>query len=104
MPIRRPISREERLVRREELANEAAAGRLALPGAIRRCREALGLTQQEFAVRFGLTRIKVIQLETGRANPTQETLTKIAAPFGFTLGFVPRSRDAGTDKAILEVG
>jgi len=35
MPIRRPISREERLVRREELANEAAAGRLALPGAIR---------------------------------------------------------------------
>ncbi len=90
MPIRRTVSREEKLARREALAKEAADGTLALPGAIRRCREALGLTQDEFAVRFGLTRIQVSQLETGRANPTQETLLKIGAAFGFTLGFVPR--------------
>jgi putative transcriptional regulator len=93
MPIRRSVSREEKLARRQELAKEAANGMLALPGAIRQCREALGLTQQEFAVRFGLTRLQVSHLETGRSNPTQETLMKIGAPFGFTLGFVPRKQE-----------
>jgi len=101
MRMRGSISREEKLARREELANQAAAGKLALPEAIRRCRQALGLTQQEFAVRFGLTRIKVSQLEMGHANPTQETLTKIGAPFGFTLGFIPRIRDPKADETAL---
>ena len=101
MRIRRPISREENFIRREKLADDAAAGKLVLPDAIKRCRVALGLTQQQFAMRFGLTRIKVSQLETGRANPTQETLMKIAAPFGLTLGFLPRRRDTLTDKTTI---
>ena len=94
---RSALPRTEKLARREELARSAREGQLALPGAIRQCRDALGLTQQEFADRFGLSRLLVIQLETGRSNAKQETLMKIAAPFGFTLGFVPRKPDAATE-------
>lgn len=90
MPPRLPIPKEEKLARREELARKAGQGELALPGAIRQCRQALGLTQQEFADRFGLTRLQVIALEKGRSNATEETLRKIGSPFGFALGFIPR--------------
>ena len=97
MRIRSPVPREERLARREELAKAAREGRLALPSAIRQCREALGLTQQEFATRFGLTRLQVSHLETGRSNPTQDTLLKIGTPFGFMLGFVPRKEEVESE-------
>lgn len=90
MPRRRPLMREEKLARREAIALRAASGDLRLPGAVRDLREALGLTQAEFAARFGLTRLQVIALEKGEANPTRETLERIARPFGFTLGFVPQ--------------
>lgn len=92
MPRLRPPDREEKLARRTALADKAAAGGLRLPQAVREMRRALGLTQARFAERFGLTRQQVIDLELGRANPTQETLQRIARPFGFTLGFVPRVR------------
>jgi transcriptional regulator with XRE-family HTH domain len=94
MPRKRPLTREEKLARREEIARRAAAGDLRLPDAIRDIRQALGLTQAQFAERFGLTRIQLIDLEKGRANPTHETLTRIAKPFGFVVGFVPRFHGA----------
>ena len=97
MPIRKAVSRDEKLARREELARAAREGQLVLPDAIRQCREALGLTQQEFADRFSLTRLQVSHLETGRSNATQETLMRIAAPFGFTVGFVPRKVNASSE-------
>ncbi|MCE6966946.1 helix-turn-helix domain-containing protein, partial [Cereibacter sphaeroides] len=39
-----------------------------------------------------ITRLQVIALEAGKANPTLETLQKIATPFGFQVGFVARGR------------
>ena len=66
-----------------------AEGRLRLPEGIRAIRLALGLSQEEFAARFKLTRNQLIELEKGRANPTVETLERIGKPFGFTVGFVP---------------
>ncbi|MBF0334873.1 MAG: helix-turn-helix transcriptional regulator [Alphaproteobacteria bacterium] len=92
MPRKRPLTREEKLERRDAIAHRAATGSLRLPGAIRDIRNSLGLTQAEFGERFGLTRMQVIALEKGTANPTRETLTRIAKPFGFVLGFVPRPR------------
>lgn len=68
----------------------AFRGELRFPGAIREIRLSLGLTQADFAQKFGLTRIQVISPESGKANPTLETLQKIARPFGFQVGFVPR--------------
>ena len=90
MPRKRPLTRDEKLERREAIAQRAATGTLRLPEAIRDIRDALGLTQADFAQKFGLTRSQLIELEKGRANPTQETLARIGAPFGFVLGFVPR--------------
>lgn len=92
------LSKLEKIRRREEVSNKAAAGQLRLPGAIREIRQSLGLTQAEFAKRFGLTRIQVIELESGKSNPTKETLEKVGKPFGFALGFVQRER---TEQEIL---
>lgn len=95
MPRVRPLSRDEKLALRTELADKAAAGALRLPDAIREIRRALGLTQAQFAGRFGFTRQQVIDLELGRGNPTLDTLQRIAAPFGFQLGFVPQGERSG---------
>ncbi len=91
MPKRRALTRGEKLDRRDEIARRAVAGELRLPEAVRDLRVALGLTQAEFADKFGLTRMQLIDLEKGRANPTQETLARIGKPFGFVLGFVPKA-------------
>ncbi|OIQ86462.1 helix-turn-helix protein [mine drainage metagenome] len=91
MPKKRALSRDEKLDRRDEIARRAATGTLRLPEAIRDIRDALGMTQTEFADKFGLTRTQLIDLEKGRANPTHETLARIGKPFGFVLGFVPRT-------------
>jgi transcriptional regulator with XRE-family HTH domain len=90
MPRKRPLTREEISARRAEVTRKAFRGELRFPEALREIRQALGLTQDEFAERFGLTRARVIELEKGRANPTIETLDKICRPFGFVVGFVPR--------------
>jgi len=92
VPRRRPLTREETKERRLVIRDKAFRGELRLPGAIREMREALGLTQAEFATHFGLTRLQVIDLEKGRGNPQAETLLRICRPFGFTLGFVPAER------------
>lgn len=93
MPRMTPLSRDEKLKRREAVRLRAAAGDLRLPEAIRDIRNSLGLTQAEFASKFGLTRLQVIALEKGKANPTLETLQKIGRVFGFTVGFVMRDAD-----------
>lgn len=90
MPKKRILSREEKRARRSEVTRKAFRGELRLPGAIREMREAIGLTQAEFAHYFRLTRQQVIALENGRANPTVETLEKICRVYGFRVGFVPR--------------
>lgn len=92
MPKTIPLTQKEKLERREDVARRAASGALCLPGAIRDIRKSLGLTQVEFGKKFGLTRMQVIALEKGTANPTQETLERISRPFGFVIGFVPRPR------------
>ena len=91
MPRMTPLSRDEKLKRREAVRNRAASGDLRFPEAIRDIRKSLGLTQAEFASKFGLTRLQVIALEKGKANPTLETLQKIGRVFGFTVGFVMKN-------------
>jgi DNA-binding XRE family transcriptional regulator len=87
MPALKNISKEEQRTRREDLFRRASTGDLVLPGAVRDIRKALGMTQKVFAEKFGLTRVQVIELENGKANPTQETLMKIGRPFGFKVSF-----------------
>ena len=92
MPALKPLTKTEISARREEVFFKACSGELALPSAVREIRKSLGMTQAIFAKHFGLTRIQVVDLENGKANPTLETLTKIGRPFGFQVGFIPKSK------------
>ena len=87
--FRRPTGQEIRACR-QAITARARAGQLILPSAIKDIRHALGLTQDEFAKLFRLTLRQIKELEQGHANPTAETLNRIAKVFGFSLGFVPR--------------
>lgn len=86
---RKRKSKEEVLQGRHEIQRRASKGRLAFPTAVKDLRDALDMTQAEFALIFGMTRQQVILIESGNANPTFETLARIARPFGLTLGLVP---------------
>ncbi|MFG6080396.1 helix-turn-helix transcriptional regulator [Paracoccus litorisediminis] len=95
MPKTRPLTSDEKFERRKVLRARAEAGDLQLPDAIKEIRQALGMTQAVFAEKFGLTRLQVIALEKGKANPTLETLAKIGRPFGFVPGFVYGGKKSG---------
>jgi ribosome-binding protein aMBF1 (putative translation factor) len=94
--FRRPDKAEVR-ARRRALAERAAAEGLPLPGAVRDMRQALGLSQAEFADLLRMTRRQIAEIERGEANPTQETLARIGRLFGFRLAFVPRAADDGAN-------
>jgi transcriptional regulator with XRE-family HTH domain len=76
---------------RVRLDEDIAAGGLEWSQAVKRMRQALGMTQARFAGAFKLTRRLVVDLEAGRANPTAETLAKIGKPFGYQIGFVSKT-------------
>ncbi|MBY3433632.1 helix-turn-helix transcriptional regulator [Rhizobium laguerreae] len=77
---------------RARLSERAAAGELKFPSAVVEIRKSLGLTQEQFSKITGITKRQVFEIETGKANPTVETLERIAQLFGFTVGFVPKER------------
>lgn len=83
-------SKEEISEGRIRLREKAAAGELRFPTAVVEIRKSLGLTQEQFAAITGNTKRQILEIETGKANPTVETLERIAQLFGFTLGFVPK--------------
>ncbi len=89
MPRRKPMTREEAFEARRALTDAAKGAQLPWAGGVRAMRKALGMTQVEFARAFKLTIRQLSQIETGAANPTVDTLTRLAKPFGLTLGFVP---------------
>lgn len=86
-------SKEAILENRRALAERARAGDLRLPGAVVEIRKGIGLTQEEFANMLSLTRRQVAEMEAGTANPTLETLDRIARLFGLSVGLVPRTRE-----------
>jgi transcriptional regulator with XRE-family HTH domain len=54
--------------------------------AVRRARNAAGLTQEDLADRAGLDRSYVGGIERGERNPTLVVIAKIAAGLGISLG------------------
>jgi putative transcriptional regulator len=96
MPRWKRPTKEEIRARRAELAELARDGDLRLPEAIVTMRRALGMSQQQFAKLFRLTRRQLAEIEGGKANPTVQTLERIGKAFGFRVGFVPsRARITG---------
>jgi len=91
MPRWKKPTKEQVRELRQVLAERARHGALRLPGAVVEIRRSFGMTQEEFAKTLGLTRRQVGEIESGTANPTLETLEKVAKLFGFTVGFVPKT-------------
>ncbi|KSV67499.1 transcriptional regulator, y4mF family [compost metagenome] len=90
MPRWKKPTREEISVLRTRLRERAASGELRFPDGVVEIRKSLGLTQEQFATLTGITKRQVAEIETGKANPTVETLQRIGSLFGFSVGFVPR--------------
>jgi len=91
MPKLRKPTREEINAYRKRLMERAEAGALRYPVAVFEIRKTMGLTQQQFADLVHMTRRQIAEMERGEANPTLESLQRIAKIFGFSVGFVPRT-------------
>ncbi len=90
MPKMRQLTREEIRELRQRLRERASSADLRLPDAVLDIRKSLGLTQEKFAELTGITKRQIAEIETGKGNPTIDTLHKIGKLFGFSLGFVPK--------------
>ena len=88
MPRVRQPTPDEIRERRRKLHGDIESGGLHAAEAVRRMRDALGMTQARFGQVFKLTARQVWEMEAGRANPTLETLNRIGKPFGFQAGFI----------------
>ena len=85
---------DQEAVTRAKLAlmEDIAGGALTVAQAVKRMRKITGLTQLEFARKVaGVTVRTLNEIETGKANPTVETLNKIAGPFGYQVGLVRKN-------------
>jgi y4mF family transcriptional regulator len=58
---------------------------LEIGEAIKKRRELLGLLQPQLAAISGISRRTIQLVENGKANPSLETLLKIADPLGLTI-------------------
>jgi len=84
---------EEIRAEKEALYADLADARLTLGQATRRMRRIVGMNQKEYAEKVLKIYPRVLmEIERDRGNPTLETLEKIAAPFGLTIGFVTKQR------------
>lgn len=90
----RKMTREEMSEQRRSISSRAEVADLPFPKCIREMRTAIGLSQADFAKMTGLTIRMVAEIEKGRANPTLETILRLASPFGLQVGLIPRHRKA----------
>lgn len=93
----KPVDPTESLKERQALYAALRDGSLSLPEAVKRLRRLSKLTQPEFAAHRGISVQALRQIESGRGNPTIETLNKIVEVFGLQVGFVPRRRSEQID-------
>jgi len=80
----------------DQLREDLIHGRLDIPSAIRQMRHISGLNQPEFARHRGISVQTLRKIETGKANPTVETLDQITSVFGLKTGFVPKNKEQGS--------
>jgi DNA-binding XRE family transcriptional regulator len=75
---------------RRTLFEGVAHNRLSLGEAVKLMQKVSRLTQPEFAAHRGISTRVLKEIQAGRANPTVETLNKIADIFGLEVGFVAK--------------
>lgn len=84
------LSNAEQESRRAALRQALREGRLEIGPAVREMRSLTGLTQKDYAEKVAKIYPRVLmEIERGNANPTLETLEKLAKPWGWKVGFLP---------------
>lgn len=81
-------SEADLIARRAAFFAAVRAGDMTLAATVKAMRRLTGLTQPEYARLVGVAPRALIDIERGVANPTLETLEKIARPFGLRVGLV----------------
>lgn len=62
---------------------------VSLIGKMIEAREAKGISQRELAELSGIKQPAIARIESMKATPQIDTLLKVLAPLGYTLGIVP---------------
>jgi transcriptional regulator with XRE-family HTH domain len=83
---------------RRQLFEGVMNNELSVSEAVRLMQKVSRLTQAEFAAHRGVSTRVLKEIVAGTANPTVETLNKIAAIFGMEVGFVAK-RDTRAAKS-----
>jgi DNA-binding transcriptional regulator YiaG len=89
---RKPYDPDAERPLRDAFEQDIATNSLSIPQTIRAMRRLSRLTQPEFAKHRGISIGTLKDLESGRANPTVETLNQIAGIFGLEVGFVRKRK------------
>lgn len=84
---------------RDDFYAAVTTGSMTVGQAVAAMRRISKLTQPEFARHRGLSVQSLRQIESDKANPTIDTLNKIASIFGLQVGFVPRPSAAAAAAA-----
>jgi len=90
--VKRPNPEQTKRLR-AELIDDVEAGRIDIGTATRKMRKILGMNRHEYAENVAKIGFETLQaVETGKGNPTINTLRAIGAPFGFDVGFVRNNK------------
>ena len=80
--------------RRAALRQSLREGRLEIGQAVREMRRLTGLSQKDYAEKVAKIYPRVLmEIERGNANPTLDTLEKLAKSWGWKVGFLPPPED-----------
>jgi DNA-binding XRE family transcriptional regulator len=94
---KKQVDKEQLRQRRTELYDAIAKGELTLQHAVKEMRNISRLTQAEFASHRGVSTKTIKDIESGKGNPTVETLNRIGQFFGLEVAYV-RSENLGKQK------
>jgi DNA-binding XRE family transcriptional regulator len=86
-------SNDDIMAAKRALMESIGDNELTLGRAVRSMRKITGMSQRAYAEHIvGIAPRILAEIELDRGNPTVETLNKIGRPFGFTVGFVPKTK------------
>ena len=81
---------------REELYHRIEAGQVGIREGLRELRRSMALSQRAYARMVGVAPRIVIEFESGRGNPTIQTLDRLFKPLGLELGLRRRTNADST--------
>ncbi len=85
---------------RDALYRAITSGDMSTGQAVASLRRISKLTQPEFAKHRNLSVQSLRAIEADNANPTVDTLNKVAAIFGLQVGFVPKGKGSSSWREI----